>query len=697
MKRLKVFLVLVIILGFSISVEGQNVWGQAQRGVEIKGVVVSGIKGAETVASSSSLSDSRHVQFGETLPRGKEIAIQAGGRTEFLVDSTSVITAEEQSKFILRRESLSEPAVLVQQGRIALAVSQKLKKKDNWVHIHTPSFVAKTKGGLIDVEIQKPSSHANPINQPPFPHIVPTSYRADVASNEEALIETLHVREGTVFLSFHGRTKPLTLGVGETLRLINGEPAPPSSEPFRIERKAPLAAIVSHHRSPEGIQEKMWNTEMQQAANLGKTVFGAQEQESENQAIGEEQVVLATTAGNLSNGQNADSGSPPSSPLPSLADNFNRDSSFDSSFPSPLTPSPPPGTVNPKPTIPNIGTANPGIDFDQGLAINDPVFTPNPGGGTEPASFVSVLDVSSASSTPLFFSPTIFTGNPVKGGKPPLPAPLVALNQKDILVPTSSPPGIFSLAKEASTVVQVFKTELTAPNNFSLIALLNAKLGEAQQSSRNAILVQVEQNDIDSNIDSALLTATKPLVSLLENSSMTTTGDSILVRGRTAQNESATISANLMPGDALIQVASNSTLNVGGNLVNLTNGGALNITGHLASLTQNSTLNVAGALVSLSGVSTFSLTGGSLLAFGPGANTASFTNTLCAAGCQNISGIPVALSGGALSSQVQVSPTFVPFAGVGDFANATNQLNLNNGQAAILEVTGPQATVQLGL
>ena len=178
-------------------------------------------------------------------------------------------------------------------------------------------------------------------------------------------------------------------------------------------------------------------------------------------------------------------------------------------------------------------------------------------------------------------------------------------------------------------------------------------------------------------VDRALLEATSPLV-VMVNSTMTTTGHFADLSGTAPSNSRGLLSANLVPGDALVRLDA-STLTVMGNFLNLANGATASITGHLFSLTNGSTLTVNGVLVNLAGNSTLTLNSTAFGVFGPGANTLNINNNLCAGGCSAVPGFPAlrvagggnvtlpsgftpfAVAPGAPSPQVNIAPTAAVF------------------------------------
>jgi hypothetical protein len=122
-------------------------------------------------------------------------------------------------------------------------------------------------------------------------------------------------------------------------------------------------------------------------------------------------------------------------------------------------------------------------------------------------------------------------------------------------------------------------------------------------------------------IDQALLEATAPLLNMMNGSAMVSNNDLVNVTNH------AKMTANLLPGDALVQLnASHLTINHG-SLVNVTNGSIFNFSGVLAGLSNGSSLNILnGGLLNVSGGSFASITG-SLFSFTGANNSVAINNS----------------------------------------------------------------------
>jgi hypothetical protein len=176
-------------------------------------------------------------------------------------------------------------------------------------------------------------------------------------------------------------------------------------------------------------------------------------------------------------------------------------------------------------------------------------------------------------------------------------------------------------------------------------------------------------------IDTALLEASAPLLSVLNGSHFTSTTDAVQL----SYQAKVTSLGSLMKLDrSTLTIANGAALNVAG-------GSLLRVTGDLFSLTNGSMLQVlSGPLVSLSRGSILSVNG-SLIGFGgTGGNVVSVTNSLCP--CATIGGIPVSLTGGALASNVSITGA-IKNSNLGSLSLAPN--------AAVIRVDGAATKVTI--
>jgi len=260
---------------------------------------------------------------------------------------------------------------------------------------------------------------------------------------------------------------------------------------------------------------------------------------------------------------------------------------------------------------------------------------------------------------------------------------LLAILDSDVTGP-SSPPHYIPGDKTPSGSDPGYDdiTRADVPAIIEVIGDLNT--GEKSTTeSTYGIVVKAE-------LDSALLQASAPLIRVIQGS-ITTTSDLVLVDG-----SNAILTVNIPNDQLVLQGAieiNNATMNVGGNVFNITNVASASITGNLVAIGNNSTLTVGGSLIAVGPGSIFTLTGGSLIAFGIGTNTVTFTGT--AGGCggctltstvPNLLGIPVLLHH---TATVTVGNGFVPYSGISqgivNNVDYNNTINVEPG-AAVLQV-----------
>lgn len=181
-------------------------------------------------------------------------------------------------------------------------------------------------------------------------------------------------------------------------------------------------------------------------------------------------------------------------------------------------------------------------------------------------------------------------------------------------------------------------------------------------------------------VDTALLEASAPLLSLRNHSVLTSAADAITLNG----------SSRLTAGTSLAALDASRLAVAMGALVNVAGGSVLNVAGDLVSLRNASTLSLLnGPLLAVSSGSLASI-GGALVAFGgSGGNLLSVSNSLCGGACIVIGGIPVALMNGATAGNVSI--------GAGAIKNPSlGAIQLASPSTALLSVSGATSKVTIG-
>ena len=238
-----------------------------------------------------------------------------------------------------------------------------------------------------------------------------------------------------------------------------------------------------------------------------------------------------------------------------------------------------------------------------------------------------------------------------------------------------------------SVALEMFKLVGTATTSETDADALGNTVGTDQPLRHGGVLFRGTGTSLTADkvitVDSALFAATLPILNLTAGSVLTTNNHVMEVVN------AGKVTANLS-GDALFKLnASALTIN-NGSLVSLSGSSFVKINGNLLSLANGSIVNILnGALVNVAGNSVFSLSGGSLAVFAGIGNSLTITNSFPGS-VVNVSGIPVALLGGAQANQVSVGGGFTPF--VGGSPTLTNGAN-----NAVLVVNGTSAKVKLGL
>ncbi len=175
-------------------------------------------------------------------------------------------------------------------------------------------------------------------------------------------------------------------------------------------------------------------------------------------------------------------------------------------------------------------------------------------------------------------------------------------------------------------------------------------------------------------IDTALVEASAPLIWAHNASNITTSQDAVDLAFRARVTS---LSPVVRLDASTLTVANGSAINVAASV--------LRVTGDLFSLFNGSTLRVLnGTLLNASGGSNVSVSGAFIGFGGTGGNLVSVTNSFCP--CSIIGGIPVALVGGAMASQVSI--------GAGAIRNPG--LGLISPNVALIRVFGTATRVTIG-
>jgi hypothetical protein len=176
-------------------------------------------------------------------------------------------------------------------------------------------------------------------------------------------------------------------------------------------------------------------------------------------------------------------------------------------------------------------------------------------------------------------------------------------------------------------------------------------------------------------VDSALLEASAPLLSLKNGTRLTTSADTVQL----------SYQAKVTSLGSVMKLDRSSLTVAGGAALNLAGGSVLRVTGDLFSLTNGSSLNLlSGPLVSLSGGSFLNVTGALIGFGGTGGNLLSVTNSFCP--CTTIGGIPVSLTGGAVAANVSIAGA-IKNSGIGSVNLSPN--------AALIRVDGAATKVTI--
>jgi len=258
-------------------------------------------------------------------------------------------------------------------------------------------------------------------------------------------------------------------------------------------------------------------------------------------------------------------------------------------------------------------------------------------------------------------------------------SPFVAINGGTHTVASDASQAMFTLiGRTGATTLEVVNTsELTSSTS-------NLTLGTDQplQRTGSGALLEVANASVHASggsglfLDTALLSATAPLLNVKAGGSLTTAADGINL---SAQAKLTALGPLVRIDGGTLTIGSGSGVTVGG-------GSFLNVTGDLVTM-NGGILNILnGAVLKASGGSVVKI-GGGLVNFLNTAATVNLTNNLCApSGCININGVNFFFTNAGNSSNVSVTN---PFKNGG---SATVNLS-NGGNTAHVIVDGSNSKV----
>ena len=248
-------------------------------------------------------------------------------------------------------------------------------------------------------------------------------------------------------------------------------------------------------------------------------------------------------------------------------------------------------------------------------------------------------------------------------------ASLLAVAPGGALRSTSTDPLVQFIASAASignALVELNgRPTATAPEVVDGVTLT---LGTDRPLEVAGPIVDLTSSTVDARrgivVDTALLAASAPVLTLSAGSSLTT----FLAALDLVQRASVTAVG------PLIRLDTGSVLTVtAGAVINVAGGSALRVTGDLFSVGTGSTLRALnGALLVASGSSVVNVSGALATFTGPGA-ALSVANTLCPGACPVVSGIPVLFTNGASAANVAIGPTPIRNVGLGTVSFSSNR------------------------
>ncbi len=625
------------------------------RGIDIQkrnsGIIV-GLRGNGVVEAGKG--GQQLLTFGAECPDGATIIVHKDSTTEILFDERALVTIGSDSEIQILDISPKEIKISLTKGLLTVAAV-----KHALFTVQTPKAKITTQGGLLQANVptSPTPSHSRLNSQGKLrPTFISSVSSPNKYINPASPHETLKVLEGSATITTIKRKAHHTiLTEGQHAKLSDTQTFD-ITEITHLEKSQAsfLPATDRHERSPYPTTQLITEKQIAQALFVSRFLTSKFEPENrDEERENEENTILSTTGNFIVPVSNTVSSATRLANLP----DFGRSSMTGG-----------PGDV--------LFTDISGDPIDEGIGggstigniaiVNQPLnrLVPN---GTQRVNLAGSL--------------VTFSG------------------------PSDNLPNIDFLAR--LTYLRPFSVSgASGPNDLDRVPLI--EFSNSTASGFGNALTLRSLTDIE--VDSTLLEASAPLVSILQGSQVTNSNADFVKLGAddpaTARGGIKTV-ANFLNGDSLIQVGVNSHLDITGNLVNINNGSILNVNnGHLLAVQGSSSIDITGgALVKVGIGSSFSLNGGSLIAFGPGTNNVTISNTspLCA-GCTisttvpNLDGLPVLFRPGADINNVTVGDNFNPLLGaetvehqgavqtLGSFENAANSLVINGDSGALIDI-----------
>ncbi len=300
-KFLLSFLVALQIVGPSWMVAFSSSEVLAQDISDVK-TIIAGLRGVVTVTPATNNRPGYAPKYRSLLESGDVIATEEESVAELLLGNQGIVTLQEYSEAVLEQQTHDDLAVMLNVG--AAEWSQPLKGTSSIpLALSTPNVRARTRGGLVTVQVQPTLGNTAIQNSPQQPFVVRTSLLAQSSTGGNvALLETFCVKEGSLQLEYPGVQSGVLeqkeVPAGQCAGFLNGT-LQAMGDQHQIDDWRAVCSVVEHCEIPESAKKQIAEKQMKQALALEEALLGSEADEGEV----DENIILATTglslAGNI--------------------------------------------------------------------------------------------------------------------------------------------------------------------------------------------------------------------------------------------------------------------------------------------------------------------------------------------------------------------------------------------------------------
>ena len=257
--------------------------------------LIAGLRGEVTLFQNTNEGQVFVPLYRQSMGVGDVLATGEESVAEILFpQATGLVTVQEFSEASVERDSTGQLLLNMKVGEAEISSPLKNEGENRPLVIHTPSFVAKTHGGLVTLEVKPTLSKTVSVDPGQASYIHRASFPSRVAAaTNTVLSEKFCVKEGTLDIALHkngGDQQSLTVAAGKCVGFLNGSLST-EAERVQLTDWRAICAVNPHCEIPESIQKMIVKKQMGQALALERALVGSENSDADI----DEQVILATT------------------------------------------------------------------------------------------------------------------------------------------------------------------------------------------------------------------------------------------------------------------------------------------------------------------------------------------------------------------------------------------------------------------